>query len=36
MKDTSLRGADPLLDDLSSPRLPPWYWAAFILSGDWR
>jgi hypothetical protein len=18
------------------PRLPPYYWAAFVLSGDWR
>jgi len=33
------RGAEILLDDLDksqNDRLPPYYWAAFVLSGDWR
>jgi CHAT domain-containing protein/Tfp pilus assembly protein PilF len=35
-----LRGLDTSADDqqplASSDRLPPFYWAAFVLSGDWR
>jgi CHAT domain-containing protein len=34
--DDLLRGADPLLDEDAGSRLPPYYWAAFVLSGDWR
>ncbi len=33
------RGLDPAEDafsGVSEPRLPPYYWAAFVLSGDWR
>ncbi len=30
------RGADPPADAESVRRLPPRYWAAFTLSGDWR
>jgi CHAT domain-containing protein/tetratricopeptide (TPR) repeat protein len=28
--------ADPEKDKEKSPRLPPFYWAGFVLSGDWR
>ena len=32
-----LRGLDILDDpDDAAGRLPPYYWAAFALSGDWR
>jgi CHAT domain-containing protein len=33
------RGADPVKEDVQAAgakRLPPYYWAAFVLSGDWR
>jgi CHAT domain-containing protein len=40
ISDPSHRGFDSLEDEpkqLASPNtLPPKYWAAFILSGDWR
>jgi CHAT domain-containing protein len=31
-------GKTTSLDDLAAdaPRLPPYHWAAFVLSGDWR
>jgi CHAT domain-containing protein len=28
--------AAPEIADKSQQRLPPFYWAAFVLSGDWR
>jgi CHAT domain-containing protein len=34
-----VRSLEPLLDDLEKledERLPPYFWAAFVLSGDWR
>jgi CHAT domain-containing protein len=34
-----LRGLKPPADDEpahADARLPPYYWAAFVLSGDWR
>jgi len=34
--DKSARGAEVIKDIPSSARLPPLYWAAFVLSGDWR
>jgi tetratricopeptide (TPR) repeat protein/CHAT domain-containing protein len=30
------RGADPPADETNAHRLPPKYWAAFTVSGDWR
>jgi tetratricopeptide (TPR) repeat protein/CHAT domain-containing protein len=32
----SLRLDEPIAVSPGSPRLPPAYWAAFVLSGDWR
>jgi len=36
MKDQSARGAELIQDAADNARLPPEYWAAFVLSGDWR
>jgi CHAT domain-containing protein len=39
LRDRGRRGLTPLEDEekrLKSNRLPPYYWAAFVLSGDWR
>jgi len=40
LKKGSRRGLGPALDTGSDEdkerRLPPYYWAAFVLSGDWR
>jgi len=36
MKDQSARGAELIQDAADNSRLPPEYWAAFVLSGDWR
>ncbi len=34
--DKSARGAEVIKDTPNGGRLPPLYWAAFVLSGDWR
>jgi CHAT domain-containing protein len=39
LKERGPRGATPVEADLATAgekRLPPYYWAAFVLSGDWR
>ncbi|MEQ8788701.1 MAG: tetratricopeptide repeat protein [Pirellulaceae bacterium] len=37
LRERGPRGLKPLEDEDASPkRLPPYYWAAFVLSGDWR
>jgi CHAT domain-containing protein len=39
LKERGPRGATPVEADLKTAgerRLPPYYWAAFVLSGDWR
>jgi CHAT domain-containing protein len=39
LKERGPRGATPTEADLATAgesRLPPYYWAAFVLSGDWR
>jgi CHAT domain-containing protein len=41
VKDGKFRGPGKVPEELPpgtkpSPRLPPLYWAAFVLSGDWR
>lgn len=36
MKDQSARGAEIVNESPENTRLPPLYWAAFVLSGDWR
>jgi CHAT domain-containing protein len=39
LKQRGPRGATPVEADLAKTgdqRLPPYYWAAFVLSGDWR
>jgi CHAT domain-containing protein len=41
VKDGKFRGPGKVPEKLPagvkpSPRLPPLYWAAFVLSGDWR
>jgi CHAT domain-containing protein len=37
-KDRGLKriGKDPATDQPVTDRVPPYYWAAFVLSGDWR
>jgi CHAT domain-containing protein len=35
LTERGTRGLEPE-DETPSPRLPPRYWAAFVLSGDWR
>lgn len=36
LRHPDLRGADAPQDEQSIKRLPPQFWAAFTLSGDWR
>jgi CHAT domain-containing protein len=39
LRERGPRGATPDESDLAKSgenRLPPYYWAAFVLSGDWR
>jgi CHAT domain-containing protein len=36
LRERGPRGLIELSDDSPPKRLPPYYWAAFVLSGDWR
>jgi CHAT domain-containing protein len=37
LRERGPRGLAPLEGEpQTSQRLPPYYWAAFVLSGDWR